>query len=61
MAASEPIVLIVYWASCENGTILFTSSNANKNSKVKSSPYFTKDEGEKYYDAIEEAESNAER
>jgi hypothetical protein len=36
---------------------LFTSANANKISKVKSSPYFTKDEGKKYCDAISNAVS----
>lgn len=36
---------------------LFTSANANKNIKVKSSPYFTKDEGEQYYNAISSAVS----
>jgi len=36
---------------------LFTSANANKNNKIKSSPYFTKDEGEQYYNAISNAVS----
>lgn len=36
---------------------LFTSSNANKISKVKSSPFFMKDEGEQYYNAISNAVS----